>query len=252
MGGPYVTFTEPPPPPPKQFTVDTWEDLNLQLILGWGPPENCNLHFGRSPPKTMVSGVGIMKHDRDSLDPEDEPSAKRHVTVNSEAEEIEYEPSSPGSPVHQSADEPMSDHTDRTDAEASDSQNADDLDQDGNPAEQSQESHLPSAEEATRNLELAQNSPIPIDDDDDELIAEEVTHYKPSRVPKHEEILEVSLNITPDDITDNHLFLWNILEECFLVAETKAKQRRVEVNYRKLSPEDKKLFDKAMQKEWQS
>jgi hypothetical protein len=42
-----------------------------------------------------------------------------------------------------------------------------------------------------------------------------------------------------------------VLEECFAVTP-KAKQRKVEVNFRKLSPEDKKLFEKAMQKEWNS
>ena len=31
-----------------------------------------------------------------------------------------------------------------------------------------------------------------------------------------------------------------------------AKQRRVEVNFRKLNDHDKKLFEKAMQKEWNS
>jgi hypothetical protein len=61
----------------------------------------------------------------------------------------------------------------------------------------------------------------------------------------------VSLTVHPEDITENPLCLWNVLEECFAVTP-KAKQRKVEVNFRKLSPEDRKLFEKAMQKEWNS
>ena len=60
------------------------------------------------------------------------------------------------------------------------------------------------------------------------------------------------MNVCRDDITGNPLCLWQVLEECLLVATPKAKLRRVEVSYRKLSPGDKELFKKAMQKEWQS
>eukprot|EP00435_Cladocopium_sp_Y103_P060249 s521_g22.t1 len=57
-----------------------------------------------------------------------------------------------------------------------------------------------------------------------------------------EQVLEVSLTVLPEDITDNPLCLWGAIEECFAVTP-KAKQRKVEVNFRKLSPEDKKLFE---------
>ena len=46
--------------------------------------------------------------------------------------------------------------------------------------------------------------------------------------------------------------MWGILDECLLAGPAPAKQRRVEVNFRKLSPSDKKLFEGAMQKEWNS
>ena len=45
--------------------------------------------------------------------------------------------------------------------------------------------------------------------------------------------------------------LWGVLDECFQVTP-KAKLRRVEVSFRRLSNEDQKLFEKAMQKEWNS
>ena len=66
------------------------------------------------------------------------------------------------------------------------------------------------------------------------------------------DVLEVSLDIHPSDITDNPLCLWTVLDECLSVAPQKAAKRRVEVSMRKLSNEDQKLFEKAMQKEWQS
>ena len=55
--------------------------------------------------------------------------------------------------------------------------------------------------------------------------------------------------------TDDPLCVWGVLDECLQVtphAKQQAKLRRVEVSFRKLSPEDKKLFEKAMQKEWNS
>ena len=69
---------------------------------------------------------------------------------------------------------------------------------------------------------------------------------------KVEQVFELSFDIFPQDITSNPLCLWSAFEECFAVTPGKAKQRRVEVNFRKLSEEDKALFEKAMQKEWQS
>ena len=64
--------------------------------------------------------------------------------------------------------------------------------------------------------------------------------------------MEVSLDILATDVSDNPHFLWGILDECFMATPAAAKQRRVEVNFRKLSPEDKRLFEGAMQKEWNS
>ena len=82
---------------------------------------------------------------------------------------------------------------------------------------------------------------------DDEL-AVEVQNPK----TKAEQVLEVSLDVLSTDIVDNPLFLWGVLDECLMANPAQTKLRRVEVNFRKLNPSDKKLFEKAMQKEWNS
>ena len=86
----------------------------------------------------------------------------------------------------------------------------------------------------------ASQVPVPTDD---ELLVTKV---------REEHILEVSLDLLATDIIDSPNFLWNVLDECLLATPVPAKQRRVEVNFRKLSPQDKKLFEGAMQKEWNS
>ena len=74
-----------------------------------------------------------------------------------------------------------------------------------------------------------------------------------ARLQQAEHVFELSFDVHPEDITENPLCLWNLFEECLQAApQSKAKQRRVEVQFRKLNPHDKKLFLQAMQKEWQS
>ena len=46
--------------------------------------------------------------------------------------------------------------------------------------------------------------------------------------------------------------LWTALAECAEVRTKPANKRRVEVNFRKLNPEDQEKFRHAMSKEWQS
>jgi hypothetical protein len=117
------------------------------------------------------------------------------------------------------------------------------------------EQHAESA--ATENDEsiprpIAENSPddpaLPhIDSDDEGLLAEAKLPKKPNL-----DVLEVSIDIHPEDISDNPLCLWSVLDECLVAAPSKAAKRRVEVSLRKQNEGDKKLFEKAMQKEWQS
>ena len=65
-------------------------------------------------------------------------------------------------------------------------------------------------------------------------------------------MFELSVDVHPEDITENPLCLWSVLEDCFAVSVPKAKLYRVEVSFRKLSESDKLLFEKAMQQEWKS
>ena len=109
--------------------------------------------------------------------------------------------------------------------------------------------HAPSAEAGaalgSSSVPVDPSIPIntPVPDNDDGLMVNS------KRV---EQVLEVSLDILATDVSDNPHFLWGILDECFMATPAAAKQRRVEVNFRKLSPEDKRLFEGAMQKEWNS
>ena len=59
------------------------------------------------------------------------------------------------------------------------------------------------------------------------------------------------MDVLATDITSDPLCLWEVLDECFEVTP-KAKQRKVEVSFRNLSPHEKKLFEGAMRKEWNS
>ena len=91
-------------------------------------------------------------------------------------------------------------------------------------------------------LQRAVEHPVPEDED---LL---VTARK-----QREEVFELSFDIYPEDIRDNPFFLWGIVDECYEVNTAQAKKRNVEVSFRKLNDHDnKKLFEAAMQKEWQS
>ena len=90
---------------------------------------------------------------------------------------------------------------------------------------------------------------VPIPVDDEELAVEGSNLPKGKRV---HDIFEVSIDVHPQDITEDPLCLWGVIEDCFNVSVPKAKQRRVEVSLRKLTQEDKDRFEVAMQKEWNS
>lgn len=90
--------------------------------------------------------------------------------------------------------------------------------------------------------------PIPGGESDEELAVE---HVETSPTPNKREVMEVSIEGRKGDINDNFLWFWGVIEDCFNVAP-KSQQRKVEVNYRKLSMEDKGKFEVAMKNEWQS
>ena len=105
---------------------------------------------------------------------------------------------------------------------------------------------MPPAEPEPRAVQ-PHEVPVPLDDGD-ELIVE---HEENNPVPGKHDVMEVSIEVRPEDITEQQLCLWEVIEDCFVVQQP-AKQRRVEVSFRKLSEEDKKRFEVAMKKEWQS
>ena len=74
---------------------------------------------------------------------------------------------------------------------------------------------------------------------------------QPTAKPRAEHVFEMSLEVVPEDINDNPMCLWGVLDECFQVTP-KSKLRRVEVSFRKLPKEDQQLFEQAMKKEWNS
>ena len=168
----------------------------------------------------------------------DEPPSKRQVTVTSDAEEFEYDPTEPAlSPQEEEMPEasqdtpPPGDPPDPPTADPEPSQNV-----------ETQEASLPSVVS-----QEPQEVPIPIDDDE-ELIME---HEECEPIPHKHDVMEVSIEVRPEDISENSLCLWEVLEDCFTV-QTPSKQRRVEVNFRKLNQEEKAKFEVAMKKEWQS
>ena len=63
---------------------------------------------------------------------------------------------------------------------------------------------------------------------------------------------EVSCDINPEDLKEDAFCLWEVLEECEEVPPKAAQKRRVEVSFKKLTPEDRARFQGAMAKEWQS
>ena len=119
-----------------------------------------------------------------------------------------------------------------------------------NPIPESTEGQPPeNTDEGTSAAQEAIDTPVP-EPGDDELLVQRNDH--PKKIPNTEYVFEVGLDVFPEDVTDNELFLWGVLDECFLAHTPKAKQRRVEVSFRKLNETDKELFRKAMKKEWQS
>ena len=83
--------------------------------------------------------------------------------------------------------------------------------------------------------------PVPTNDDEDLQVTMRSINART------EQVLEVSLTVHPEDITENPLCLWNVLEECFAVTP-KAKQRKVEVNFRKLPQKTKSSLRKPCKK----
>ena len=109
---------------------------------------------------------------------------------------------------------------------------------------------VPDAEEPAEVIHEDEPMPDGVDvpvPEDDELAIEAMNN----RMNQQQDVLEVALDVGAEDVTENPLCLWAVLEEVLTVVP-KAKQRRVEVSFRKLAPADKERFLQAMRKEWNS
>ena len=201
------------------------------------------LHEGPAPEVITEFPTPRTRSPRDNQ--RDDGDKRRRVEINSDAERIEFDPNRPdyspsiapsvqpempdNSPL---MDEPMPDA-----ADSNDQQNPADMEVENSEPQQVEPSAPSQGDQPLEPVDV----PVP---SDDELIVSQNTM-------RSEQIFELSVDVCPEDITENPLCLWNVLEECFEITP-KTKQRRVEVSFRKLSPADKKLFEGAMKKEWNS
>ena len=206
-----------------------------------GAPPSGPVHEGIPAPNV------ITELPTSSLEPpvrrqKHEPGESSHVP------DVEYAPTTPAdSPRHEPEDVEMNPNED---ASLEVNPPTEGVNESNEPAVEANSTAEPAAPaEASANPGTETNDPqnIPVPDDDEDLAVESKPVAK-----RVEHVLEVSLNVLPTDISDNPNFLWGVLDECLVASPAQTKLRRVEVNFRKLNPEDKKLFEKAMQKEWNS
>ena len=214
-----------------------WKDK----AAGRRPPLGA-LHEGPAPEVITEIQPPRVRSPRHNL--EEEENKRRRVEIDSDVERIEYDqnrgsysPSIAPEPMEGSEVPPLMDEQMPEAADSSGPNNNNDMEVE-NHEPQSAETSAPS--QGDQSMEPV-DVPVP---SDDELVVTQDT-------VRSEQIFELSVDVCPEDITENPLCLWNVLEECFEV-NPKAKQRRVEVSFRKLSPADKKLFEGAMKKEWNS
>ena len=208
---------------------------------------------GMSPLGSLQEGPIPHRVTFDETNPDEPPSKRRAVLEDIPEEEMEevpepqddgYSPSlAPDDAMPEAPMEP--DMPELPPAAPDDVSNSHDEVMDDQPPEHSVSSVPEPSTSVEQQLEEAIHQPVP---EDDELMVD----VGSEKCRRSESVLEVSLNVCRDDISGDHLCLWHVLDECLQVSTPKAKLRRVEVSYRKLSPSDKELFKKATQKEWQS
>lgn len=173
----------------------------------------------------------------------EEPPFKRRVAFQEEDDDMSYEPSilSPDEVPDAQASVPEAISSDTSPSQPVEQQSEVTNDAEMQPENPSTQQ----PEVVEENLEPLTAEELPRVPSDDEFALEQ------ENIKQHV-VLEVSLDISSDDITNSPLFLWGVIEECFELKTSVQKKRRVEVSFRKLSPSDKKLFEQAMQKEWNS
>ena len=261
-------FIDLVPSIPQDDDFELKEDMDVEPEApdphSEGGPRKVRRRFYRSPEYWEQRAAGMppagalqegprpeMVHlapDDDDLmsEPIDEPEEKRRrVAINSDVDEHEYEPESPlREPV---ADEPQIDQPQI---------NPDDSnllpEAAGTvPADSAETTDVPMIEQHAGANERAVNTQVPDDGDELQVTAQPSAPSADRKTQRAEQVFEVSMDVLATDITSDPLCLWEVLDECFEVTP-KAKQRKVEVSFRNLSPHEKKLFEGAMQKEWNS
>ena len=141
----------------------------------------------------------------------DMPNPKRVRIDEEQPEELEYEPSIAPTEELQAPDDTVIDETDPpmepglTQAASSESM------PDAAPADAA-----PSTMDNDGDVAMPREVPVPDDDDDDEegLLTGANTA----------EVLEVSMDVHPEDITNNPLCLFSVLDDCLQVANTKGQK----------------------------
>lgn len=209
-----------------------------------GMPPYGSLQEGSLP--QLVGPHSLASHQ------DEEPPAKRRAVLDDIPEEIEEDGLSyePGTPIASEAMDPPDAEMDQpTEPLEPAAEAIDDASQEGFAPGPSDQLDVPTNDDQSnveQTLQQAIEQHVPSDDDG--LMVE----TNVGRAKLKESVLEVSIDVNLDDITSDPFCLFHVLDECLTVAAPKAKLRRVEVSYRKLQDHDKALFQKAMQKEWQS
>ena len=215
------------------------------------PPHGA-LHEGETPNVVHDLGAALGDQDDDDDNMISGPLVKKpRVTIDSEVEEVEPEsPYSPSiapddvmPPAEEMPDLPEPEIAGQAEPNSVLMQPDQNMSLEPDDTSQQESVEPPNSDQSMPDFNAPVEVPVP---PDDEL---QVTSNR--RKPKAEHVFEMSLDVMPEDISDNPMCLWGVLDECFQVTP-KAKLRRVEVSFRKLSKEDQKLFEQAMKKEWNS
>ncbi|CAL1165571.1 unnamed protein product, partial [Cladocopium goreaui] len=147
-----------------------------------GMPPLGPLHEGPQP-QVIRSMDAIPDASGPHLPDDDHVEKRRRVTIDSDIEEQEYEPSIGETPTGEVPEVP---------------QNPDPEPLEDVPAESSESSPPPDTDQVMEDLQRAVETPVPSGDDDSLHVASRSFGHR-------DEVLEVSLNVMPEDITEDPL-----------------------------------------------
>ena len=194
------------PPPKARRRVDRSEAYWKSRSHG-APP----LGSIQELPENMEDRWGTKRVAEPSQEVQEPPNQSRRIDTQ-ESPSAEYTPS-----VAPPEDQPMDEQPQDTPIP----------DSSAGPAEVDQPE--PAMPPSSMGVEpSAVDVPVP-DEDEQFCVTESQTHSLCDAFA-----CEISLDVRPEDITDTPMCLWPMLEECCHVEVPRAKQRRVEVSFRKL------------------